>query len=165
MRGGGGGEEGRDGDTTHRYLPRSFNVDVNACLPAFLIALLALVLPSSPAKWREALHFRHVRPRIIFDALPPLAGLTTQLAVKMLRSSTAYITRSGVSQRLMSRGLASKALPPAWAKQAQEDLPAGKSVDSLLWTSPEGITVKPIYTSEDVKVSWGSASHVPMPAS
>ncbi|RYG44160.1 hypothetical protein EON67_12085, partial [archaeon] len=29
---------------------------------------------------------------------------------------------------------------------------AGKPVDTLVWKSPEGIPVKPIYTAEDVKV-------------
>lgn len=40
-------------------------------------------------------------------------------------------------------------LPAAWAKSAAEDL-KGKPVESLIWQSPEGIPIKPIYTKEDV---------------
>jgi hypothetical protein len=43
----------------------------------------------------------------------------------------------------------STALPEQWAKLAAEDL-KGKPVDSLVWKSPEGIPIKPIYTKEDV---------------
>jgi hypothetical protein len=41
-------------------------------------------------------------------------------------------------------------LPEQWAKLAAEDL-KGKSVDSLIKTSAEGIPIKPIYTAEDTK--------------
>jgi len=43
----------------------------------------------------------------------------------------------------------STALPEQWAKLAAEDL-KGKPIDSLVWKSPEGIPIKPIYTKEDV---------------
>jgi len=42
------------------------------------------------------------------------------------------------------------ALPPEWTKLAVEDL-AGKPVESLVWNSPEGIPIKPLYTADDTK--------------
>ncbi|MBL4905910.1 MAG: methylmalonyl-CoA mutase, partial [Sneathiella sp.] len=37
-----------------------------------------------------------------------------------------------------------------WNKLAEKEL-RGRSVDDLVWDTPEGIAVKPLYTSEDVK--------------
>ncbi len=37
-----------------------------------------------------------------------------------------------------------------WTKLAEKEL-RGRSVDDLVWDTPEGIQVKPLYTSEDVK--------------
>jgi hypothetical protein len=41
--------------------------------------------------------------------------------------------------------------PSSWEKLCVADLPNGKSPESLIWNSPEGIPVKPLYTSEDIK--------------
>ena len=40
-------------------------------------------------------------------------------------------------------------LPPRWAKEASRDL-GGAPAETLLWSSPEGVVVKPIYTADDV---------------
>ncbi|MBY0411579.1 MAG: hypothetical protein K2Q97_16000, partial [Burkholderiaceae bacterium] len=36
----------------------------------------------------------------------------------------------------------------AWAKAAAKSAPGG-NVDALNWVTPDGITVKPLYTAED----------------
>ena len=38
----------------------------------------------------------------------------------------------------------------AWRKAAAKSAPGG-NVDSLVWTTPEGIPVKPLYTAADLK--------------
>ncbi len=38
----------------------------------------------------------------------------------------------------------------AWRRLAEQDL-GGKSADSLIWETPEGIRVKPLYTAEDLE--------------
>lgn len=48
------------------------------------------------------------------------------------------------------RRLSSVPLPPRWVKLATEDL-GGKPVDTLIRQSPEGISVKPLYTAEDTQ--------------
>ena len=40
--------------------------------------------------------------------------------------------------------------PPEWIKLATKEL-GGKAPQVLEWKSPEGISIKPVYTSEDVK--------------
>lgn len=47
------------------------------------------------------------------------------------------------------RGVATKPLPAEWAKLAAEDL-KGKPAEALVWKTPEGISVKPVYTAADV---------------
>nr|BAH03574.1 methylmalonyl-CoA mutase [Euglena gracilis] len=42
-------------------------------------------------------------------------------------------------------------LPPKWVEMANKELKGKGTVDKLLWNTPEGITVKPIYTAEDIK--------------
>ena len=39
----------------------------------------------------------------------------------------------------------------AWAKAAAKSAPGG-NVDALNWVTPDGITVKPLYTAEDTAV-------------
>ena len=39
----------------------------------------------------------------------------------------------------------------AWAKAAQKSAPGG-DVNALNWVTPDGISVKPLYTAEDTKV-------------
>ncbi|HXX49445.1 MAG TPA: methylmalonyl-CoA mutase family protein, partial [Myxococcota bacterium] len=47
-----------------------------------------------------------------------------------------------------------KADVPAWRKLASEDLD-GESPDSLVWQTPDGIAVKPLYTAADLEaLSW-----------
>ena len=43
-----------------------------------------------------------------------------------------------------------RALPPDWAARAQEEL-KGADAASLIWDTPEGIAVKPLYTVEDLE--------------
>ena len=38
----------------------------------------------------------------------------------------------------------------AWAKAAAKSAPGGQ-VDALNWVTPDGITVKPLYTAEDTR--------------
>ena len=45
---------------------------------------------------------------------------------------------------------AHRALPPDWAARAQEEL-KGADAASLIWDTPEGIAVKPLYTVEDLE--------------
>jgi len=40
--------------------------------------------------------------------------------------------------------------PPEWAARAQKEL-KGADTDSLIWDTPEGIPVKPLYTAEDLE--------------
>lgn len=40
--------------------------------------------------------------------------------------------------------------PPEWAARAQKEL-RGADADSLIWDTPEGIPVKPLYTAEDLE--------------
>ncbi len=40
--------------------------------------------------------------------------------------------------------------PPEWAARAQKEL-KGADADSLIWDTPEGIPVKPLYTAEDLE--------------
>ena len=43
-----------------------------------------------------------------------------------------------------------KATLDAWAKAAAKSAPGGH-VEALNWVTPDGITVKPLYTAADVK--------------
>ena len=45
---------------------------------------------------------------------------------------------------------ASTNLPPEWAARAQKEL-KGADAASLIWETPEGIPVKPLYTAEDLE--------------
>ena len=51
-----------------------------------------------------------------------------------------------------------KITPAAWKQKIQVDLKGADYNDSLLWTSKEGITVKPFYTKED-----RSNTHIALP--
>ena len=42
-----------------------------------------------------------------------------------------------------------------WAKLVEKEL-AGKGADSLVWNTPEGIAVKPLYTADDVPAQAGA---------
>lgn len=42
-------------------------------------------------------------------------------------------------------------LDPEWTKLAKKQLKGKDPANKLLWQTTEGITVKPIYTSSDVK--------------
>jgi len=44
-----------------------------------------------------------------------------------------------------------KSLPPAWKENADKELRGKKTVDDLVWETPERIQVKPVYTDEDTK--------------
>ena len=48
------------------------------------------------------------------------------------------------------RALRQVNLPAEWVKMATKELKGKKPVEDLLWHTPEGITVKPIYTSDDL---------------
>ena len=45
-----------------------------------------------------------------------------------------------------------------WVELAEKQM-KGKSIDTLNWATPEGITVKPLYTAEDLGVSQYPARH------
>lgn len=75
----------------------------------------------------------------------------TAIAARAAASAVARAPVAAVAARLASRNAAtSTPLPPEWVKLAAEDL-GGKPAESLVWKSPEGIAVKPVYTAEDVK--------------
>lgn len=61
-------------------------------------------------------------------------------------ASTARKSQSAVARCLST----ATSLPSEWTKLATKEL-KNKPVDSLIWKSPEGIDVKPIYTAEDTK--------------
>ncbi|OQR89666.1 methylmalonyl Coenzyme A mutase [Achlya hypogyna] len=44
-----------------------------------------------------------------------------------------------------------KPLPEAWAKAATKELKGKDPMDTLLWKTPEGINIKPLYTKEDME--------------
>lgn len=44
-------------------------------------------------------------------------------------------------------------LPKEWQELADKELRGKKSADDLIWRTPEGIDIKPIYTEDDTKVS------------
>ena len=71
-------------------------------------------------------------------------------AMRAARRSAAAAARCAPAQR---RSLATAAgrpgLPAEWTKLAAEDL-RGKPADALVWKTPEGIDVKPVYTAADV---------------
>lgn len=67
----------------------------------------------------------------------------------MLRLSSSRLRVAAAAQTHLVRST-STALPPEWTKLAVEDL-AGKPVESLVWNSPEGIPIKPLYTADDTK--------------
>ena len=70
--------------------------------------------------------------------------------MRAARRSAAAAARCAPAQR---RSLATAAgrpgLPAEWTKLAAEDL-RGKPADALVWKTPEGIDVKPVYTAADV---------------
>ncbi|MCL4123177.1 UNVERIFIED_CONTAM: hypothetical protein GTU68_016132, partial [Idotea baltica] len=45
----------------------------------------------------------------------------------------------------------SSPLHPEWAEMAQKQMKGANPSEKLMWKTPEGITVKPLYTKEDVK--------------
>jgi methylmalonyl-CoA mutase len=49
--------------------------------------------------------------------------------------------------RNLRRKCSTRSYPPEWRKLAQKE--TGQSPEHLEWTSPEGIIVKPLYTSSD----------------
>lgn len=49
-----------------------------------------------------------------------------------------------------ARGLGTEAYPEKWAAGAEKEL-KGKPLDSLLFHTPEGITIKPVYGQHDVE--------------
>eukprot|EP01138_Halocafeteria_seosinensis_P015590 gb/GECG01015910.1/.p1 GENE.gb/GECG01015910.1/~~gb/GECG01015910.1/.p1 ORF type:complete len:777 (+),score=121.66 gb/GECG01015910.1/:1-2331(+) len=42
-------------------------------------------------------------------------------------------------------------LPSKWKEAVQKELKGGKTPEDLIWTSPEGVRVKPIYTKDDIE--------------
>ena len=48
--------------------------------------------------------------------------------------------------------------PEAWRDLAEKDL-KGDSVDGLVWRSPEGLDVKPLYTAADLEAAFDLATH------
>ena len=59
-----------------------------------------------------------------------------------------------------SRTVASRPLDSEWRSLAEKSL-KGASPDSLLWHTAEGITIKPIYTSQDREGKGGEGGEIP----
>jgi len=43
-------------------------------------------------------------------------------------------------------------MPKAWTDLAEKELKGKKTAEQLIWRTPEGIDIKPIYTEADTKV-------------
>ena len=56
----------------------------------------------------------------------------------------------GILRRSLASTTGTSKLDSQWSQLAKEDI-GDASPESLVWTSPEGIPVKPIYTNEDIK--------------
>ena len=67
-------------------------------------------------------------------------------AVKKHRSAIVNLLRT------QTRLTGSSSYPAQWTTLATKEL-GGKSPDTLVWKSPEGIDVKPLYTQHDVDAS------------
>ncbi len=52
--------------------------------------------------------------------------------------------------RVAAAGLATEAYPDKWVPGAEKEL-KGKPVDSLLFHTPEGISIKPVYGAHDIE--------------
>ena len=52
-------------------------------------------------------------------------------------------------QRCMTSGLSNPELDSEWSEMAEKQLKKTRPVDSLLWHTAEGVTVKPVYTAVD----------------
>jgi hypothetical protein len=56
----------------------------------------------------------------------------------------------GAAAAVAARGLGTEAYPEKWAAGAEKEL-KGKPLESLLFHTPEGITIKPVYGQHDVE--------------
>lgn len=78
--------------------------------------------------------------------------------------SGARLTRLGAGQMLL-RALSTKidasAYPAQWLKMATKELKGKDPTEALLWKTPEGIPIKPLYTKEDLEVR-GSVCPAPV---
>lgn len=57
--------------------------------------------------------------------------------------------RAGAAPNL--RCLATVGFPESWETQARKELKGADPADRLMWQTPEGITVKPVYTAADTE--------------
>jgi hypothetical protein len=49
--------------------------------------------------------------------------------------------------------LSAENYPPEWIKQATKELKGKDPTQHLLWNTPEGIPIKPLYTKDDLEVT------------
>jgi hypothetical protein len=70
-------------------------------------------------------------------------------------SSGARLARMGVG-RMLLRALSTRtdagAYPAQWLKLATKELKGKDPTEALLWKTPEGIPIKPLYTAQDLEV-------------
>lgn len=69
--------------------------------------------------------------------------------------SGARLARMGAG-RLLLRALSTRtdagAYPAQWLKMATKELKGKDPTEALLWKTPEGIPIKPLYTAQDLQV-------------
>lgn len=78
-------------------------------------------------------------------------------AAGVTRRATAAVTRSAqplslTARRALSTKLDADSYPPEWIKNATKELKGKDPSTHLVWHTPEGIPIKPLYTTKDLDV-------------
>jgi methylmalonyl-CoA mutase len=77
---------------------------------------------------------------------------TTSRHVRQAATATASATlRRSTARALSTTDLSPDTYPPAWLKQATKELKGKDPTETLVWHTPEGIHIKPLYTQKDLE--------------
>lgn len=76
------------------------------------------------------------------------AGATVQRRHAVLAR---HLSRAFISRSFATTDVSAQTYPPAWLKQASKELKGKDPAEALLWRTPEGIPIKPLYTKSDVE--------------
>ena len=68
------------------------------------------------------------------------------------RVSAASSVYARQQTRVLSTKLDAESYPPEWIKNATKELKGKDPSQHLVWHTPEGIPIKPLYTSSDLEV-------------
>lgn len=79
-----------------------------------------------------------------------IAATAAAAASPLTRRQQQQLVGLGAAAAAAARGLGTEAYPDKWAAGAEKEL-KGKPLDSLLFHTPEGITIKPVYGKHDVE--------------